>query len=68
MALRARMGIDAKSDKDQPKMSMAELFSGDGSLAQKILDEHGQNHVSSYTMFERNALLVEESKRKLYFN
>ena len=47
------------------KLNIAELCSGDGSFALKLLTELGDESISSYTLFERNQKLYEESVAKL---
>eukprot|EP00946_MAST-07B_sp_MAST-7B-sp1_P002571 g2571.t1 len=49
---------------ETPKIDVAELCAGDGSLAACMLEEIGEERISSYTMFERNAQLVEQSIEK----
>ena len=46
------------------KLNIAELCSGDGSFALKLLTELADESISSYTLFERNQKLYEESVAK----
>ena len=49
---------------EKAKLNIAELCSGDGSFALKLLTELADESISSYTLFERNQKLYEESIAK----
>ena len=48
-----------------PALAVYELCGGDGSLGAALLQAHGPDRVGSYTMLERNAMLVRTAAEKM---
>ena len=49
----------------QAKIRVAELCSGDGSFAFKLLQESGEDLIESYVLLERNVQLINASRKRL---